>query len=197
MENVGEVVHFMDCMLHVSTNPTFTPFHDTLKAIKGFGFSTQSQNSTSRKDDRHSFQLIILTSFQDICEMNIMVNYYRYDDDLNLHEKDIRVHRKSGRLCYAFMDFNQSIILPADTCIRTCRRPAQEAWHGFGGYKPWDISLGEPTYNPFAHDVGMLGNLFRTYLMVSVKHIGSNFVPSHTIITGYNPIHARMCSSVR
>lgn len=101
--------------------------------------------------------------------MNIMVNYYRYDNDLAAHQKDLPLHRKSGRVCYALMDFNQSIILPANTCIKTCRRPAQEARHGFGGYKPWDISLGEPTYNPFAYDVGMLGNLFGTYLTVSSK----------------------------
>lgn len=96
-----------------------------------------------------------------------MVNYYRYDHNLKLHTEDLCAHRKTGLVRYALMDYNQSIILPADTCVRTCRRPAKEALYGSAAYKPWDIALGEPTYNPFAYDVGMLGNLFRTYFAVS------------------------------
>lgn len=96
-----------------------------------------------------------------------MVNYYRYDDDDESQAKGLRIHRKTGRVCYALMDYNQSLIFPADTCIRTCRRPAREAMRGSGEYKPWDVALGEPTYNPFAYDVGMLGNLLRTYHAVS------------------------------
>lgn len=64
------------------------------------------------------------------------------------------------------MDFDQSIILPEDTDLRTCLRPADETRYGDGTYKPWNGDFGEPSYNPFAFDVGMLGNIFRMHFNV-------------------------------
>ena len=64
------------------------------------------------------------------------------------------------------MDFDQSIILPVDTDLRTCVRPSHEADYGNATYKPWNGDFGEPFYNPFAFDVGMMGNMFRMYFNV-------------------------------
>lgn len=96
-----------------------------------------------------------------------MVNCYRYDVLSEGFLDDLRRHRKGGNVYYALMDYDQSKILPADTDIRTCRRPSGEALYGHNLYKPWDTAHGEPTYNPFAFDVGMLGNLFRVHFIVS------------------------------
>lgn len=101
--------------------------------------------------------------FQDITPVNILLNCYRlagtFDDDL-------RKHRKDGNIYYTIMDYDQSIILPPDTDLRTCTRPINESGHGSDVYKAWNGSFAAPTYNPFAYDVGMLGNLFRRHLRV-------------------------------
>lgn len=101
-----------------------------------------------------------------------MVNCYRYDRLSEAFQDDLRRHRKGANVHYALMDYDQSVILPADTDIRTCRRPSAESLYGHDVYKPLDAALGEPTYNPFAFDVGMLGNIFRVHLIVSQAHIG-------------------------
>ena len=69
------------------------------------------------------------------------------------------------------MDFNQSFQLPADTSLRSCRRPFEEARFGALVYKPDDAAWGAAYYNPFAFDVAMLGNLFRFHF--SVRHFSS------------------------
>ncbi|KAF7796731.1 hypothetical protein EIP86_007914 [Pleurotus ostreatoroseus] len=72
----------------------------------------------------------------------------------------LQQHRKTDSVYYAFMDYDQSIILPSETCVRTCLRPMAEWQYGSPQYKPLDIAPGQLTYNPFAYDVGMLGNMF-------------------------------------
>ena len=105
---------------------------------------------------------------QDICDVNMVVNCYRLDGDREqLFRNDLREHRGRADVVYAFMDYDQSIQLPLDVSLKDCRRPADEACHGWDFYKPLDVWLGEPHYNPFAFDVGMLGNMFRVYLSVS------------------------------
>ena len=101
-----------------------------------------------------------------------MINHYALDQDhYGSLIEDLREHRQKGDpdVFYALMDFNQSIQLPADTCLRTCRRPAKESWYGAMAYKPLhsDVCLGEAEYNPFAFDVLMLGNMFRFHFTVS------------------------------
>ena len=70
---------------------------------------------------------------------------------------------------YALMDFNQSIQLPVDTSLKVCRRSYEEADYGAMHYKPDDAWWGNPTYNPFAYDVGTLGNMFRFHFSVSTR----------------------------
>ena len=117
---------------------------------------------------------------QDICEFNMVINHYRLDQDhysVGL-EEDLREHRREGDVLYALMDFNQSIQLPADTCLRTCRRPAEESWYGAMLYKPVcsDVYLGEVEYNPSAFDVLMLDNMFRFHFTVSCSRSPSSGV---------------------
>ena len=95
-----------------------------------------------------------------------MVNCYRLDQDRVRLQEDLRNHRRRSDVFYSLMDYDQSIQLPQDVSLKHCRRPANEAWAGADWYNPSDIYLGEPHYNPFAFDVGMLGNLFRVNFSV-------------------------------
>lgn len=104
---------------------------------------------------------------KDITEVNVLVNLYRFDHDSKAQRQDLRQHRRSDNVYYAIMDFDQSIMLPIETCVKNCRRPAIESEYGNDLYKPADIRAGQPTYNPFALDVAMLGNVFRAHFTVS------------------------------
>ena len=64
------------------------------------------------------------------------------------------------------MDYDQSIQLHFDVSVKDCRRPSNEAQMGWDLYKLLDVWLGESQYNPFAFDVGTLGNLFRVHFWV-------------------------------
>ncbi|KAM5531272.1 hypothetical protein V8D89_015073 [Ganoderma adspersum] len=108
---------------------------------------------------------------RDVCEHNMVVNCYRLDRDRRRLSEDLVDHRKRGDTLYALMDYDQSIHLPEVTSVKHCHRPAHEAWVGSDVYKPDDVCLGEPTYNPFAFDVGMLGNMFRVYFSVAVPSV--------------------------
>ncbi|KAI0745692.1 hypothetical protein C8Q76DRAFT_704559 [Earliella scabrosa] len=100
---------------------------------------------------------------RDICEFNILTNCYRLDQDLESLREDLRDHWTRSDVLWALMDYDQSIQHPENVSLKQYRRPADEAWAGAELYRPEDIYLGEPTYNPFAFDVAMLGNLFRVH----------------------------------
>ena len=100
----------------------------------------------------------------------MVVNCYRPGCDFERLRKDLFEHRKGSGVFYALLDFDQSIQLPADVPVKDCSRPSWEANAGMPLYKPDDGLMGEPYYNPFAFDVGMLGNLFRVHFMVSHLH---------------------------
>jgi hypothetical protein len=67
--------------------------------------------------------------------------------------------RKQGKLLYALMDFNISIMVPRDVKKEEYRRHYHDSFAGSGHY-PHDTSQGEFDYNPFAYDVGTLGVVF-------------------------------------
>ncbi|TFK89104.1 hypothetical protein K466DRAFT_545831 [Polyporus arcularius HHB13444] len=98
---------------------------------------------------------------RDICDYNMVINRYRVDHDRDLLKEDLRQHRVGDEVFYALMDYDQSIQLPQECSLRNCRRPASESTFGAEIYRPEDCASGEPTYNPFAFDVAMLGNVFR------------------------------------
>ncbi len=96
----------------------------------------------------------------------MVVNCYRLDYDIQQFRDNLREHRNGADVVYAFMDYDQSIQLPLDVSVKECRRSSDEACMGSHLYKPEDVCLGEPEYNPFAFDVAMLGNMFRAHLSV-------------------------------
>nr|VWO98563.1 APH domain-containing protein [Ganoderma boninense] len=105
---------------------------------------------------------------RDIYDGNMVVSCYRPDRDYHKFDDDLRELRRGPDIRYALMDFDKSIQLPLDVSVKDCRRPSDEAWTGWDLYKPLDVCLGESLYNPFAFDVGILGNMFRAYLSEAV-----------------------------
>ena len=115
------------------------------------------------------FYLRTYLNQQDVTELNIVVNCYRLDGRLSRLGQTLQPHRRTDNVYYAFMDYDQSIMLPSETCVKTCLRPIAEWQYGSPQYKPPDIAPGQLAYNPFAFDVGMLGNMFRCHFTVSPR----------------------------
>ncbi|KAI0369716.1 hypothetical protein BV20DRAFT_996622 [Pilatotrama ljubarskyi] len=105
---------------------------------------------------------------RDICEHNIVVNCHSPGVEGEPYREMLRKHCRGGGVLYALMDYDQSLRLPQDTSLTSCRRPASESSAGAAWYKPTDIDLGEPYYNPFAFDVGATGYLFRRFFVEAV-----------------------------
>ncbi|CDO74564.1 hypothetical protein BN946_scf184931.g3 [Trametes cinnabarina] len=97
---------------------------------------------------------------RDIHETNIMVNWYCYTADPLVRSQGMRAHRRTSAVSYALHDFDLALQLPPETSLRDCRRPSIESCIGKTDYQPSDTWAGEVDYNPFAFDVGCLGNLF-------------------------------------
>ncbi|RDX55194.1 hypothetical protein OH76DRAFT_1397576 [Lentinus brumalis] len=108
---------------------------------------------------------------RDIWEHNIVVDCYRPDQSREHLREDLCRLRDSGDVLYALMDYDQSIQHPANASLKEFRRPADEAMCGSTMYRPYDVCLGEPDYNPFAFDVAMLGNLFRAHFVEAVPAV--------------------------
>ncbi|KAF7796730.1 hypothetical protein EIP86_007913 [Pleurotus ostreatoroseus] len=115
----------------------------------------------------HSHRIV----HRDVTELNIVVNCYRLDGRLSRLGQTLRPHRRTDNVYYAFMDYDQSIMLPSETCVKTCLRPIAEWQYGSPQYKPPDIAPGQLAYNPFAFDVGMLGNMFRCHFANVVHYV--------------------------
>ncbi|KAI0369718.1 hypothetical protein BV20DRAFT_348772 [Pilatotrama ljubarskyi] len=105
---------------------------------------------------------------RDLCENNIVVNGYSPSVKGEEFADRLREYRRHNETFYALIDYDQSLILPPNVSLRDCRRPAAEAWIGANPFKPSDINLGQPHYNPFAYDVAALGLLFRYYFAEAV-----------------------------
>ncbi|KAI0355672.1 hypothetical protein OH77DRAFT_303998 [Trametes cingulata] len=118
-----------------------------------------------------SFLHSMRIAHRDICEHNIVVNCHSPGVEGDQYLEVLRRHRGSNEVLYALMDYDQSLLLPPATSLTACRRPASEASAGAWMYKPGDINLGEPFYNPFAYDVGMAGFLFRKYFVEAVAAV--------------------------
>lgn len=74
--------------------------------------------------------------------------------------------RKQGKLMYALIDFNISIMMPSNLRKETYRLPYRKSFQGSGN-QPFDTSQGEYDYDPFAYDVGTLGVVFCQRYQVS------------------------------
>ncbi|OBZ76511.1 hypothetical protein A0H81_03766 [Grifola frondosa] len=110
----------------------------------------------------HEQRIATVWTLQDIAETNVMVNYFSAipfckDDGLG---PLLAKHRTSSKARYCLFDYNLSIQYSLGMPIENYRSPSTEALRGWDGYHPRDVYQGEFEYNPFAFDVGCLGNLF-------------------------------------
>ncbi|KAI8972191.1 hypothetical protein BD414DRAFT_525342 [Trametes punicea] len=108
---------------------------------------------------------------RDICEYNIVMNCHSPGAGKETYLEILRDYRRKSTVLYALMDYDQSLQLPQDSSLKECLRPARETAAGAAMYKPFDVNLGEPYYNPFAFDVGALGMLFRRYFAEAVVEV--------------------------
>ncbi|PIL33032.1 hypothetical protein GSI_04481 [Ganoderma sinense ZZ0214-1] len=98
---------------------------------------------------------------RDIDFHNIIVNYYTFGRFTETFLHALEEHRRGPDAFHCLMDFDRSLKFPPDTSLDACRLPAEEALVSGTPYHPSDLNLAEHNYNPFAYDVGCLGNLFR------------------------------------
>ncbi|KAF8526764.1 hypothetical protein JB92DRAFT_1071880 [Gautieria morchelliformis] len=89
---------------------------------------------------------------------NILVNHFGAFADNSSNDLRRKL-RRDGRLVYAIMDFDISMIFPPTATREECRLPSHLSWIG-GQSQPHDTRQGELDYDPFAFDVGCLGVLF-------------------------------------
>ncbi|KAF8067479.1 kinase-like domain-containing protein [Lyophyllum atratum] len=90
---------------------------------------------------------------------NILVNHFgrQSDDHTNMLRQSLR---SQNRLTYALFDFDCSTMFPQSYTPEECRLPYQRSWRTLYFQVPSDTSHGEPDFDPFAFDVGMLGVMF-------------------------------------
>ncbi|PIL33033.1 hypothetical protein GSI_04482 [Ganoderma sinense ZZ0214-1] len=98
---------------------------------------------------------------RDIDFHNIMVNYYVFGLYREKFYEALEAHRRGPDALHCLMDFDRSLKLPLSTSLDTFRLPADESMVSGTPYQPPDLNLAEHDYNPFAYDVGCLGNMFR------------------------------------
>ncbi|KAI0769464.1 hypothetical protein BD413DRAFT_477830 [Trametes elegans] len=108
---------------------------------------------------------------RDIKESNILVNCYSTDINKPRMAPVLVQHGRTNDVHYCIFDFDLSIRLPPSTPLKSCWRPAVESLIGMSPYQPQDIARGVPVYNPFAFDVGTLGNMFRIIFSTAVSAV--------------------------
>ncbi|EKM77350.1 hypothetical protein AGABI1DRAFT_130437 [Agaricus bisporus var. burnettii JB137-S8] len=94
------------------------------------------------------------------------------DEDTDRYkENDSRMQLQwADALQHCLFDFDLSMMLPPDTDRTRCRLPYRESWIGSWS-RTHDTSQGEFDYDPFAFDVGMLGDIFCTEYQHLCRHI--------------------------
>ncbi|RDB18101.1 hypothetical protein Hypma_000978 [Hypsizygus marmoreus] len=96
---------------------------------------------------------------RDIKSANIVVNHIGFPDDLR--ENSMRKSlRREGKLVYCWIDFDSSVIFPSTSTL--AERRLECGWYTIvgGGNYAYDVAQGELDYDPFAYDIGSLGQLF-------------------------------------
>ncbi len=116
-----------------------------------------------------NFTTYVISCPQDIDDHNIMTNFYSVVWYGAQFATPLRDHRRDPRTQYALIDFNLSMIFDEDASELDCRLPAEAALVSATPFQPSDLWLGEYDYDPFAYDVGCLGNMFRVNFAVSVS----------------------------
>ncbi|TDL23487.1 hypothetical protein BD410DRAFT_721283 [Rickenella mellea] len=108
----------------------------------------------------------------DISTSNILLNFLDYNNFVN-HEgaAQLRAGLLPMQACYCLFDFNLSVIFPPDMPLEDCRLPSDLAGQGAPWFHPPDVLQGELDYDPFALDVGCMGNVFSSEFEVLVPLI--------------------------
>ena len=95
-----------------------------------------------------------------------MVNYYTFGLYREKFINALGEHRRGPDALHCLMDFDRSLKFPLERSLDACRLPAEAALVSATPYQPLDLNLAEHDYDPFAFDVGCLGNMFRiTYIV--------------------------------
>ncbi len=68
-------------------------------------------------------------------------------------------------MAYCLFDFDFSVQFPPSTPLERCRL-LTDVVVSATPYQPLDFAAGEYDYDPFAFDVGCLGNMFRMHFAV-------------------------------
>ncbi|KAI1794188.1 hypothetical protein LXA43DRAFT_998166, partial [Ganoderma leucocontextum] len=122
---------------------------------------------------------------RDIRETNVLMNGYCPDLEEWQCKGIVNDHLQSPDLAFAMFDYDLSIKLPPGVSLKYCRLPSSEGDRGGFHFHPRDISLGEPEYNPFAFDVGCMGNMFLYYFVEAIR-----------VLPQLAPLFARMTTHV-
>ncbi|KAF9484222.1 hypothetical protein BDN70DRAFT_872923 [Pholiota conissans] len=94
---------------------------------------------------------------RDIHEGNFLTSHFGCPYESHSISNQLRQQlRSSGQMMYALTDFDLSLMLPAETDLRSCWLPIAESYPGTDD-KPYGVLHGELSFNPFAYDVGCLG----------------------------------------
>ncbi|OSC97447.1 hypothetical protein PYCCODRAFT_1377168 [Trametes coccinea BRFM310] len=147
-----------------------------LRTPYNFCFVTMPRwGSIGRIDDLGSVGSIVRfmqCTSQDLHDANLLLNFY---DPENTHSRKLLPtlarHKCLKDVHYGLIDFDISLCVPMETSLTDCRRSSDEGFLGVPIYQPRDVYLGEHTYNPFAYDVGALGNFYRAWFWVTVAFI--------------------------
>ena len=116
---------------------------------------------------------------QDIDYHNVMVNYYVFGLYKEKFLHVLEEHRRGPDALHCLVDFDRSLKLPLSTPLDACRLPADAAMVSGTPYQPPDLNLAEHDYDPFAYDVGCLGNMFRiTYAVRGHSRSQTDFRPN-------------------
>ena len=92
------------------------------------------------------------------------MNYFEYNSPAGIGDHPDLIPFRAGNMSlspqYCLFDFNLSVLFPRDAPLHICRLPADLASCGAPRYHPPDLQQGELDYNPFAFDVGCMGQFF-------------------------------------
>ncbi|KAL7281812.1 hypothetical protein ACG7TL_005135 [Trametes sanguinea] len=96
------------------------------------------------------------------CDFQAMSDDDFYWSKLSMEDQDVH---------YSLIDFDISLCLPMETSLTAYRRSSWEAYQGTPIYHTQDVDFGEHDYNPFAYDVGSLGNFYRIWFWKTVPFV--------------------------
>ncbi|KAI0630176.1 hypothetical protein C8Q77DRAFT_246721 [Trametes polyzona] len=102
---------------------------------------------------------------RDISASNVLINHFKPAPYNNMDTKSSVLEfirsTKVEDVHYCLFDFDISDVLPRDVSVKTYRSDSVWTCYGTASYHPQDGWQGEHDYNPFAFDVGCLGNLYK------------------------------------